>query len=105
MTPEDKAVKLAEVDSRSKSNMHRLDTLEQRQAELEDLVAAVKVLALRMEHTESALKNIETDLKEIKGRPGKRWEGIVDKALQAIFGAIAGALVGAALMFVKLSGG
>ena len=37
--------RLTEVEARSKSNMHRLDDVEKRQANLDKLVAAVEVLA------------------------------------------------------------
>ena len=51
--------RLTTVEDRSKSNTKRLDEVERRQDNLDDLVSTVKVLAIREE-------NVETDVKEIK---------------------------------------
>ena len=69
--------------------MKRLEEVEQRQSNLEVLASSVKVLADREERLESDVGEIKSDVKEIKGKPGKRWEGVVDKVLYTIVGAIA----------------
>ena len=51
--------RLTEVEERSKSNTHRLDELEKRQDNLDDLVSTVKVLAVREENVENDVKEIE----------------------------------------------
>lgn len=80
--------RLTEVESRSKSNTKRIDDMEKRQNDLDDLVSTVKVLADREERVEDDVKEIKGDVKEIKAKPGKRWEGIVDKILYIIVGAL-----------------
>ena len=62
--------------------------MEKRQNDLDDLVSTVKVLADREERVEDDVKEIKGDVKEIKAKPGKRWEGIVDKILYIIVGAL-----------------
>ena len=47
---EDIAVKVAEIDQRSKSNTHRLDKVEERQDNLDKLVSSVSALANEQEH-------------------------------------------------------
>ena len=42
---EDIAVKVTEIDQRSKSNTHRLDKVEERQDNLDKLVSSVSALA------------------------------------------------------------
>ena len=49
--------RLTEVEERTKSNTHRIDDLEKRQDNLDELVGTVKVLAVLEE-------NVETDVKE-----------------------------------------
>lgn len=80
--------RLTEVESRSKSNTKRLDEVEQRQTNLEVLASSVKILADREKRLEDDVGEIKTDVKEIKGKPGKRWEGLVDKIIFTAVGAL-----------------
>ena len=82
--------RLTEVESRSKSNMRRLDAVEKRQNNLDDLVSTVKVLVDREERVESDVSEIKTDVKEMKDKPGKRWDGLVDKIILTIAAAVIG---------------
>lgn len=82
--------RLTEVEDRSKSNSHRLDEMEKRQDNLDDLVSTVKVLADREERVEDDVKEIKNDVKSIKDKPGKRWDAIVDKAVWAFLAAVIG---------------
>ena len=80
--------RLTEVEDRSKSNTKRLDEVEQRQDNLDDLVSTVKVLAVREENVETDVKEIKTDVKSLKEIPGNRWNSIVEKVLLVIVGAV-----------------
>lgn len=86
--------RLTEVEGRSKSNTHRLDELEKRQDNLDDLVGTVKVLAVREENVENDVKEIKNDVKSIKDKPGQRWESIVDKAVWAVLAAVLAFVLG-----------
>lgn len=78
---------VAEIAARCKSNTHRIDELRDKVDNIADLTTSVKVLAEREERVEADVKEIKTDVKAITGKAGKRWEGIVDKALAALVGA------------------
>ncbi len=80
--------RLTEVESRSKSNTKRLDEMEKRQDNLDDLVSTVKVLADREARVEDDVKEIKNSVNEMKEKPVKRWEGIVDKAIFTAVGAL-----------------
>ena len=96
MNLDEMAVKLTETESRSKSNTKRLEKVEERQDALDRLVTSVEVLATREEGVEKDVKEIKSDVKTLTSKPGKRWEGVVDKALAAIVGGfIAWILAGA----------
>ena len=82
--------RLTEVESRSKSNAHRLDEVEKKQDDLSELVGTVKVLATREEQVESDVREIKTDVKSLTGKPGKRWEGLVDKIITTVVAIIVG---------------
>lgn len=81
MTPEEMAVALERVDQRGKSNTHRIEDLETRQDNLDKLVTSVEVLATRQETVETDVKEIKGDVKALAEKPGKRWDGIVDKII------------------------
>ena len=82
--------RLTTVEDRSKSNTHRLDELERRQDNLDDLVSTVKVLAVREEAVENDVKEIKSDVKILTSKPGKMWESVVEKIILTIAAAVVG---------------
>ena len=82
--------RLTEVEERTKSNTHRIDDLEKRQDNLDDLVGTVKVLAVREENVETDVKEIKNDVKSLTNKSGQRWDGLVDKIIMTIVAAIVG---------------
>ena len=80
--------RLTELESRTRSNTHRLDDVEKRQDKLDDLVGTVRLLADREKRVEDDVSEIKDDVKEIKEKPGKRWEGVVDKVIFTAVGAL-----------------
>ena len=80
--------RLTEVEERSKSNTHRLDELEKRQDNLDDVVSVVKVLAVREEAVENDVKEIKADVKSLTSKPGQRWDSLMDKIIWAVAGAV-----------------
>lgn len=99
MNEQEMAVKLAEVDARSKSNTHRLDEVEGKVDTLQRLTTAVEVMATEQRHQTETMAEIKTDVTAlgtkvdaIEKKPGKRWDGMVDKFLYGMVGALATAL-------------
>ena len=82
--------RLTEVEGRSKSNQHRLDEMEKRQDNLDDLVSTVKVLADREERVEGDVREIKGDVKSLKEVPAKRWELVVTQIIIGAIGLILG---------------
>lgn len=85
--------RLTEVEERSKSNSHRLDEVEKRQNSFDELVGAVKVLAVREENVENDVKEIKSDVKSLTNKPAQRWEGLMDKIVITIAAAVIGFLL------------
>ena len=88
MNEQEMAVKLAEVDARSKSNTHRLDEMDEKVDTLNRLATAVEVMATEQRHQTETMAEIKTDVTAlgtkvdaIEKKPGKRWDGMVDKFL------------------------
>ena len=99
MNEQEMAVKLAEVDARSKSNTHRLDEMDEKVDTLNRLATAVEVMATEQRHQTETMAEIKTDVTAlgtkvdaIEKKPGKRWDGMVDKFLYGLVGVLAGAL-------------
>jgi hypothetical protein len=82
--------RLTEVEGRTKSNTHRLDEMEKRQDNLDELVGTVKVLAVREENVENDVKEIKSDVKSLTSKPAQRWENMVSQIITIIIAAIAG---------------
>lgn len=80
--------RLTAIEERSKSNTHRLEEVEKRQDNLDDLVVTVKALAIKEERVESDVKEIKNDVKLLTGKSGVRWESFIDKIFWAVCAAV-----------------
>ena len=88
MTEQELSVKLAETEQRARSNMHRIEKLEQQQKDLNKLVTAVEVLASREKSVETDVKEIKADVKTITQKSGRRWDAMIDSVLYVLIGAV-----------------
>ena len=82
--------RLTEVEARTKSNTKRLDEMEKRQDNLDELVGTVKVLAVREENVEKDVKEIKNDVKALTNKPAQRWDSLMDKIILTIAAALVG---------------
>lgn len=80
--------RITEVEERSKTNERRIEEVEKRQDDLDELVSTVKILALREENVESDVKEIKNDVKNLTNKPAQRWDSLVDKVIWAVAGAV-----------------
>ena len=87
MTEQELSVKLAETEQRARSNMHRIEKLEQQQKDLNKLVTAVEVLASREKSVETDVKEIKADVKTITQKSGRRWDAMIYRVLYVLIGA------------------
>lgn len=88
MSLEDQAVLLKEVEDRSKGNTRRIETLEKKVDNLADVVSVLQAMQKDLEHLTSDVRETKEDVKELKEKPGKRWEGVVEKVIYAVVGAV-----------------
>lgn len=68
--------RLSAVEQRSKSNSHRLDTLERHTEAVNTLATSVAVMAEKVEVTGEKVDGLCTDVQELKSEPGSggsRW--------------------------------
>ena len=82
--------RLTEVEERAKSNSHRIDDVERRQDNLDELVGTVKVLAVRERQVDIDVKDIKSDVKTLASKPAQRWELLVTQVLTLLVAAVIG---------------
>ena len=87
MSEQEIAVKLAEVDQRSRSNTHRLEQVEKKLEDNEQLLTNVALIAQKQNTLESDVQEIKTDVKMLTAKPAKRWESVVEKIILAVVAA------------------
>lgn len=77
-------VKLQKAMDLAESNKRRIDKLEEHQEKQDKLLNTVALIAQKQESMEYSLGEIKNDIRQIKDKPGKRWDSIVEKILLAI---------------------
>ena len=78
------------VEKLAGSNRHRLDDIEKRQDNLDELVKSVALFSQEQEYIKEDVKEIKADVKALTDKPAKRWESLVDKLLLVAAGAFLG---------------
>lgn len=97
MSLEDQAVLLKEVEDRSKGNTRRIESLEKKVDNLADVVGVLQAMQKDLEHLSKDVTETRADVKEMKEKPAKRWDMLVEKILWGV--------VGAVLTFILAKGG
>ena len=77
----------------TKSAHKRIDRMEKRQDNLEELTNAFSVLQNEQEHIKTDVGEIKDDVKQLVSKPAKRWDGLIDKAIAVVVGAVLGFLL------------
>ena len=78
------------VEKLAGSNRHRIEDVEKRQDNLDELVKSVALFAQEQEYIKKDVKEIKADVKALTDKPAKRWESLVDKLLLVAAGAFLG---------------
>ena len=86
--------KIIEVDSRSKSNTHRLDEHDKKIKELSNVYVALTKVDDKVTNVETDVGEIKKDLKDIKDKPSKK--------MDLIWGYVVGGVIGAIITFLTV---
>lgn len=76
------------LDERFNCLSMRVEAMEKRQKDMEDLISSVAVLAQRMGTVEKNVAEMSVNVRTILDKPGKRWDGVVEKAILVVVGAV-----------------
>ena len=87
--------RVMDLDERATRHTEQIKTLFNQVGETQDLakgvydlVGTVKVLASEQSATRSKVDELADDIREIKSKPGKRWDSVITWAIQAVVLAI-----------------
>ena len=75
-------------DERYNSLARRLDDIEKRQQDMQELISSVGLLAQRMGTVEGNVSEMRGDIRSLMDKPGKRWDSVVEKTLLVVVGAV-----------------
>lgn len=75
-------------DERYNCLAQRIEVMENRQKDMEELISSVAVLAQRMGTVEDSVHEIRGNVRSIMDKPAKRWDSVVEKALLVVVGAV-----------------
>ena len=81
--------RLTAVEERSKSNSHRLDKVQASTAAINRLATSM-VMASRQEQVADTVDRLDGKVTALEGKPGKRWDGFVEKLIWAVAAATVG---------------
>lgn len=90
---EDQIRELADTTSRSKSNTHRIDKLEEQYEILLDMSKNMATIAEQTKRTTEDVKGLKDDIEEIKSKPNKFLDNLKGVAAGAVITAIIGAVL------------
>ena len=98
MTTDEIVIKLTEVEGRSKSNGHRIDKLEDSMQLLHKLTEAVAVMAHEQQMQTLTIHQIEESIADLKARPGKTWDKLVERVAFGVLATGLGAVMSAMVL-------
>ena len=88
MDIEQVALKLQETTDRSLRNEGRIKKLEEENGVLHQLATSVAVMAEQMKTLNKSVAALTGDVEEMKEKPAKCWDSIVEKIIWAVAGAV-----------------
>ena len=88
MDMEQLVVKLQETTDRSTRNEGRIKKLEAENDVLHELATSVAVMAEQLKNMNTSVDTLSSKVDDLEKKPGKRWDGLVDKAVWAVAGAV-----------------
>lgn len=94
MNYEDIVIHLTEVDTRSKSNMRRIECLEKSTDVLNRLATSIEVMATKQETMSDNIEKMDAKITVLEEKPVKRWDTLVTASITAVVGIIIGAILG-----------
>ena len=81
---------LQAMESRCKSNSHRIEDLEKNQEAINQLATSTAVMAQNINTMGERIDSMGNDIKDLKEVPAARWKFVVEKAIYVLVAGIMG---------------
>lgn len=81
-------ITLQETKDRSLRNEGRIEKLEGENTVIHKLATSVAVMAEQMKSMNASVNTLAGEVEDLKEKPGKRWDSLIDKIIWGIAGAI-----------------
>ena len=82
--------RLAEVESRSKSNSHRINKLEETTEAINSLATSMAVMAEKQTEVADTVEKLDGKVTALEEKPAKRWDALIEKVILTIAAAVVG---------------
>jgi uncharacterized coiled-coil protein SlyX len=82
------AEKLQELKTLAAMQENRIEKLESEYEAIHQLATNVAVMTEQMKTMTESLNSLNVKVDALEGKPGKRWDGIVDKLVWAVLAAV-----------------
>ncbi len=82
--------RLAEVESRSKSNSHRIAKLEESTDAIHSLATSMAVMAEKQTEVADTVEKLDGKVTALEEKPAKRWDALIEKVILTIAAAVVG---------------
>lgn len=86
--------RLTTLEDRTKSNTHRIDSLEEKVENIHELATSVKLLASETKAMREDVNKMDNRLKIVEEKPAKNWDKVTMTIIGTVVGAIAGGFIG-----------
>jgi hypothetical protein len=93
MDLEQLAIEHQKTEDRSLRNEGRIKKLESESAVLHQLATSVAVMAEQLKTMNTSVTTLTGEVEELKEKPAKRWDGLVDKIILTVAAALIGFLL------------
>ena len=80
--------RLTQVEQRAKSNTYRLEKLEESTEAINRLATSMEVMASKQEQVAETVDKLDGKVTALEEKPVKRFDGLVDKIIWAVCGAV-----------------
>ena len=88
MDTEKLAIQLQKTDDRSLRNEGRIKKLETENEVLHQLATSVAVMAEQLKTMNKSVTTLTGEVEELKEKPGKRWDNLVNNIIWGVAGAV-----------------
>ena len=93
MNLEELALKQQVTEDRSVRNEGRIKKLEAESKTLHDLATSVAVMVEQLKGMNTNISTLTSEMEQLKEKPAKRWDALVDKIIWSVAAAVVGFLL------------